>query len=100
MQKKTALMSGLAILIAAMALTMIGCTGESGSPAAEVSLRGTVNQENQFVDEAGQTYELSNNMASTQAMAQPGEMLEVKGTLQEQGEQRILTITEFSVIEP
>lgn len=48
-----------------------------------VTITGTVNNDGQLVDDAGQVYEIADNDLGWQVMDQSGEEIEVEGELEE-----------------
>ena len=88
----------LAALMLVMPLIGIACAGDQQTPEAQVLLKGTVTPDNQFIDESGEAYKLAVNEKTAELMAQPGQTFEITGTLEEQQGEKILTITDFSVV--
>jgi hypothetical protein len=65
----------------------------------EVTIVGTVNDDNQIVDNAGAVYEVGDNDMGEEVMEHVGKKLEVKGTVMEEEDSKMITITSYTVIE-
>ena len=89
---------GLTVLMVAMFLAGVSCAGDQRAQETEVQLRGALNPDNQFVDEAGQTYELAINEKTAELLDMPRQTIEIKGTLMEREGQKTLSITEISPV--
>ena len=82
-------------MAALMLLTGISCAGDRSTAETEIRLTGALNAGNQFVDEAGQAYNLAINEKTAELLDMPRQTIEIKGTVQEQDGQKTLTITEI-----
>ena len=91
---------GLTTLMVAVFLVGISCAGDQRAPETEVLLKGALNQNNQFVDETGQEYDLVINEKTAALINMPEQMVEIKGTLVERDGKKSLTITEISPVKP
>ena len=99
MQRKIGL--GLTLLLAAVVLFAgISCAGDQQAKETEVLLKGSLNQSNQFVAEDGQIYDLAINEKTAELLDMPRQVIEIKGTLMEQGGQTTLIITDISPATP
>ena len=67
--------------------------------ADEVSITGTVNEDSQLVADNGQTYDIGDNEKGNEVMELVGKKVSVKGTVMEAEGTKIITITEFNVME-
>ena len=65
----------------------------------EVTIVGTVNDDNQIVDNSGAVYEVGDNDMGEEVMEHVGKKLEVKGTVMEEEDSKMITITSYTVIE-
>jgi hypothetical protein len=65
----------------------------------DVTIIGTINEDNQIVDNAGVVYELADNEMSEELAEHVGQKLEVKGTVMEGGDGKMITITSYKVVE-
>ena len=65
----------------------------------EVTIVGTVNDDNQIVDNSGVVYEVGDNDMGEEVMEHVGKKLEVKGTVMEEEDSKMITITSYTVIE-
>lgn len=89
----------LAVLMVAAPMLLAACAVETPPEQAEVILEGTVNPDNQFVDDSGEPYELASNPKADEIMLKAGQKVKVRGTVMESGGQKILTITDFIVVD-
>jgi len=64
-----------------------------------VTIVGTVNDDNQIVDNAGVVYEVADNEMGEEVMEHVGKKLQVKGTVMEDEEGKSISITSYTVIE-
>ncbi len=70
---------------------------EDQSPrVSQVLLKGSLNQDNQFVDESGQAYDLVINETTAALLNMPKQKIEIKGTVLERDGKRQLSITNIS----
>ena len=92
---------GLTVLMTVlMLLTGISCAGDQRTAETEVQLTGALNASNQFIDEAGQAYDLAINEKTAELLDMPRQKIEIKGTVQEQDGQKTLTVTEILPVTP
>jgi hypothetical protein len=91
---------GLIILMAALLFTGISCAGDQQGLETEVLLKGSLNQDNQFVDESGQTYNLAINEKTAELLDMPRQTIEIEGTLLEKDGRKNLTITDIRPVSP
>ena len=91
---------GLVLLVAALLATGLSCAGDQQAQETEVRLKGALNQDNQFVDESGQAYDLVINETTATLLNMPRQQIEIKGTLVEHNGKTHLSITEISPVTP
>ena len=65
----------------------------------DVTIVGTVNDENQIVDNAGTVYEVADNEKGEELMEHVGKKIQVMGTVMEGDDGKLITITSFTVVE-
>lgn len=65
----------------------------------DVTIVGTVNDENQLVDNAGTVYEVADNEKGQELMEHVGKKIQVMGTVMEGDDGKLITITSYTVIE-
>ena len=65
----------------------------------DVTIVGTVNDENQLVDNAGTVYEVADNEKGEELMEHVGKKIQVKGTVMEDEDGKLITITSYTVME-
>jgi len=65
----------------------------------DVTIVGTVNDENQIVDDAGTAYDVADNEKGDELIEHVGKKIQVKGTVTEGDDGRLITITSYTVIE-
>jgi len=66
--------------------------------AAEVGIKGTVTEEG-IVAEDGQLYVVADNVVGKELMELVNKKVEVFGTVEESGGKKIITVTDFEIIE-
>ena len=64
-----------------------------------VTIVGTVNDEYQIVDEAGTVYDVEDNEKGQEITEHVGQKIQVKGTVMEDEDGKMITITSYTVIE-
>ena len=67
--------------------------------ADEVSITGTVNEDSQLVADSGTVYDIGDTEKGNEVMELVGKKVSVKGTVMEAEGTKIITITEFNVME-
>lgn len=95
---KKMLVSALAVFLVTVSFLNVACAGDQPSAGEEVTLTGSVNEENRFVDENGQTYELAVSQKAMEMRALPGQKIEIKGTVIEQDGQKIVSIIDYKLL--
>ena len=85
----------LVVLMVALSLVGTACASETQAPKQEVVLKGTVDANNRFIDESGQTYEMAVNDQAAKIMNQPGQKVEIKGTVMEKEGVKTVVVKEF-----
>ena len=71
-----------ALISLLMAIAMIFAAGVALADEA-ITVQGQVNEDNQLVDQDGNTYNIADTEAGQQVMDMVGEKVEVKGTVKE-----------------
>jgi len=94
MSSKIASVLTVTILVMTL-LTGLSCAGDQQAQGTEVLLKGSINMNNQFVDEAGQTYDLAINDKTQELLNMPPQVLELKGTVMEKDGKKTLRVTEI-----
>ena len=69
---------------------------DQNARVSQVMLKGSLNQDNQFVDENGQAYDLVINETTAALLNMPKQKIEIKGTLMEHDGRKQLSITDIS----
>lgn len=82
------LIIGLTVFISGIAV--------AGSP---VSISGVINEDGQLVDDAGMAYDIAENEEGDELMEMIGQKVAVKGTVMEAEGTKIITVTEFKLLE-
>ncbi len=85
----------LVVLMVAVSLVGTACAAETQSAKEDVILKGTVDANNRFIDESGQTYEMAVNDQAAKIMDQPGQKVEIKGTVMEKEGVKTVVVKEF-----
>jgi len=65
----------------------------------DVTVVGTVNDENQIVDNDGTVYDVADNEKGEELMEHVGKKIQVMGTVMEGDDGKLITITSFTVVE-
>jgi hypothetical protein len=84
----------LGILIICFVSMFSGFAFSGGS----ATIVGTINDENQIVDNAGIVYEVADNALGKEVMAHVGKKIQAKGTVIEDDELKMITITSYTII--
>ena len=66
---------------------------------SEVSISGVINEDGQLVSSDGMAYDIADSEEGEQVMEMVGKKVTVKGTVMESEGTKILTVTEFDLIE-
>ena len=66
---------------------------------SQVSILGVINEDGQLVDDDGMAYDIADNEEGEQVMEMVGRKVTVKGTVMESEGTKILTVTEFDLIQ-
>lgn len=91
--------SGLAILLGgAVSFLDISYAGDFQSFGGELTITGSVNQENQFVDENGRVYGLAVCSKAFDTSVSPGQVVEIKDALLERDGQKTVSITDYKIV--
>ncbi len=85
----------LVVLMVAVSLVGTACAAETQSPQEDVILKGSVDANNRFIDESGQAYEMAVNDQAAKIMDQPGQKIEIKGTVMEKEGVKTVVVKEF-----
>ncbi len=86
-------------LVATFALFSTVNAGWFGSDKDKVTLAGSVNEFGQFLDNEGETFELSDNEESLEVKALTGRQVEIKGTVMEEEGRKTLEVKEYKILE-
>lgn len=87
----------IGILMSVLLLSVVVCGLAIASE--EVTIMGTVNAENQLVDESGQAFSLADTEEGLEVKALIGKKVQVKGTLEEQEGNKVVTVTDYEIME-
>jgi hypothetical protein len=82
------LIIGLTVFVSGIAV--------AGSP---VSISGVINEDGQLVDDGGMAYDIAENEEGDELMEMIGQKVAVKGTVMEAEGTKIITVTEFKLLE-
>ena len=85
----------LGILIIGMSVFISGIA-VAGS---QISISGVINEDGQLVDNNGMTYDIADNDEGNEVMEMVGQKVAVKGTVMETEGTKIITVTEFNLLE-
>ena len=65
----------------------------------DVTVVGTINEENQIVDDGGAVYEVADNEMGEEVMEHVGKKIQVKGTVMEDQGLKTITIKSYTLVE-
>ena len=65
----------------------------------DVTIVGTVNDDNQIVDDDGTVYDVADNEKGEELMEHAGKKIQVKGTVMEGDDGKLITITSYTVMD-
>jgi len=87
------------MLIVVMAVAFSGQAFAAGMKAAgeEMTIRGTVNENNQVVDQEGVAYTVVDDAKGMELSNHTGKMVEIMGTVQEDMGKKTITVREFKL---
>lgn len=87
------------MLIVVMTAAFCGLAFAAGMQAAgeEMTIRGTVNANNQVVDDQGVTYTVVDDAKGMELSNHAGKMVEIMGTVQEDMGKKTITVREFKL---
>ena len=85
----------LGILIIGMSVFISGIA-VAGS---QISISGVINEDGQLVDDNGLIYDIADNDEGNEVMEMVGQKVAVKGTVMETEGTKIITVTEFNLLE-
>ena len=66
---------------------------------SQVSISGVINEDGQLVNDDGMTFDIADNDEGNEVMEMVGQKVAVKGTVMESEGTKIITITEFKLLE-
>lgn len=99
------LLSGLLAIILSLALTMTVKAEEEGIDTPEESavevamtITGTVNDNYQIVTDKGEVYDIGVTDAGDELIQYPGKKAEVQGSVIQEGEQNIIYVNSYHII--
>jgi hypothetical protein len=69
------------------------------APAEEVTLSGTIDENNTFIADNGDAYNLSDNDQSKELRTLAGSKVEIKGTVMEEDGEKTVEVTNYSILD-
>ena len=66
---------------------------------SQVSISGVINEDGQLIDNDGMVYDIADNEEGEQVIEMVGRKVTVKGTVMESEGTKIITVTEFNLLE-
>ena len=87
------------LLTGALVLSFLFMFAGPALSGGDVTIVGTVNEDNQIVDNSGVIYDLADNDMAEAVMEHVGKKIEVKGTVMEEEGAKKITITSYTVLE-
>jgi hypothetical protein len=91
------------IVVLMVVLVILGfmgtaCAADKQAAGEEVILKGMVDENSMFIDEAGQAYKMAANGQAAKLMAQPGQKIEIKGTVMESDGVKTVVVEQFMAL--
>ena len=90
--KKMTIISLLAVFALVFAASL-------GIAAEQITIKGQVTEDNQFMTEDGEVYDIADTEKGSEVMEMVDEIIEVRGTLSEDEGDKEITVESFSVVE-
>lgn len=88
------------VLVGIICIAFLGAGGMSAAWAADaMKITGTVNDDGQLVDDAGQVYEIADEGAGADAMEYSGEKMSIEGMVEEEDGTKTIVIRSFKLVE-
>ena len=87
------------LLTGALIFSFVFMFAGAALSGGDVTIVGTLNEDNQIVDDAGAVYEVAENDMGEEVMEHVGKKLQVKGTVMEEEDAKMITITSYAVLE-
>ncbi len=84
---------GILIICLSVFISAIAVAG------SQVSISGVINEDGQLVDDDGMAYDIADNEEGEEVMEMVGQKIAVKGTVMETEGTKIITVTEFNLLE-
>jgi hypothetical protein len=66
---------------------------------SQVSISGVINEDGQLVDDDGMAFDIADNEKGEEVMEMVGQKIAVKGTVMETEGTKIITVTDFNLLE-
>ncbi|WP_319407817.1 hypothetical protein [uncultured Desulfosarcina sp.] len=74
-------------------------SGGAMNSDGRVTLSGTINSKNQFIDHRGKVFNVTDKDAGKKVQSLVGQKVEIKGTVMDEGGQRTVDVHQYKVIE-
>lgn len=87
------------LLMGALIVSFVFMVAGPALSGGDVTIVGTLNDDNQIVDNAGVVYEVAENDMGEEVMEHVGKKMEIKGTVMEEEDSKMITITSYTVLE-
>lgn len=87
------------LLMGALIVSFVFMVAGPALSGGDVTIVGTLNDDNQIVDSAGVVYEVAENDMGEEVMEHVGKKMEIKGTVMEEEDSKMITITSYTVLE-
>jgi hypothetical protein len=92
-KNKKKIFSGILIICLALFFSGIAVAG------SQTSISGVINEDGQLVDDEGMAFDIADNEEGEEIMEMVGRKVTVKGTVMEAEGTKIITVTEFNMLE-
>ena len=90
---------GKKVFISVVALTLVAFLSGAAYAADKETITGTVNVDNQIVTADGTVFEVSDTDTGDEVVDLIGQKVKVTGTIEELEKTKIITITDYEIIE-
>ena len=87
------------IFIGILVMSLTAFISGIAAASSPVNISGVINEDGQLVDEGGMAYDIAENEEGDELMEMIGQKVAVKGTVMETEGTKIITVTEFKLLE-
>lgn len=88
-----------AFVIGLLAMVLVAFSFGAGLASEPVVIQGQVTEDGQLMDEAGNAFDIVDTEAGNEVVELVGQKVEIEGTLTEDGEDKVIAVESFRIIE-